>query len=78
MDRSVNQSVNDRGVCRTAPATPGLLNMQKRTFKKIVPFPLLTDNMEQKREKKENQYKTKIFEYETKKNEKEFFFNLLS
>ena len=25
MTRALNQSVNDEGVCRTAPATPGLL-----------------------------------------------------
>ena len=26
MTRSVNESMNDGGDCRTAPATPGLLN----------------------------------------------------
>ena len=26
MTNSMNESMNDRGVCRTAPATPGLLN----------------------------------------------------
>ena len=25
-DDSINQSITDGGVCRTAPATPGLLN----------------------------------------------------
>ena len=27
-DRSVNQLISDRGVYRTAPATPGLLKIQ--------------------------------------------------
>ena len=26
MNQSMNQSMNDEAVCRTAPATPGLLN----------------------------------------------------
>ena len=30
-DRLLNQSVNDGGVCRTAPATPGLLNTDRPT-----------------------------------------------
>ena len=29
MTESVNQLINDGGDCRTAPATPGLLNMKK-------------------------------------------------
>ena len=32
MNQSINQSMNDEAVYRTAPATPGLLNIQnKRT-----------------------------------------------
>ena len=27
IDQSINQLINDRGVCRTAPATPGLLKV---------------------------------------------------
>ena len=27
MNESMNESVNDKGVSRTSPATPGLLNM---------------------------------------------------
>ena len=26
-DQLISQSLNDKGVCRTAPATPGLLNI---------------------------------------------------
>ena len=32
-DRCLKQSVIDGGVCRTAPATPGLLNMQDKGWK---------------------------------------------
>ena len=28
MTESVNQLISDEGVCRTAPATPGLLNTE--------------------------------------------------
>ena len=34
---SVNQSMNDKGVCRTAPATPGLLNIPTSTVAPILP-----------------------------------------
>ena len=33
MNESVNESVNDRGNCRTAPATSGLLNMYHKKQK---------------------------------------------
>ena len=29
----MNQSVNDRGVCRTAPATPGLVTKRKKRIR---------------------------------------------
>ena len=32
----MNQSINDGGVCRTAPATPGLLKIQGLSIYKLV------------------------------------------
>ena len=31
MNQLVNESINYKGVCRTAPATPGLLNILDKT-----------------------------------------------
>ena len=31
LNQSINQLINDRGDCRTAPATPGLLNISHKT-----------------------------------------------
>ena len=33
-DESVNEYVNDKGVCRTAPAIPGLKNTKRLTQEK--------------------------------------------
>ena len=32
----MNELINDESVCRTAPATPGLLNIQSNIVKKIL------------------------------------------
>ena len=32
----MNELISDEAVCRTAPATPGLLNMLKYMFMKVV------------------------------------------
>ena len=33
MSYSINESMNDKGVCRIAPGTPGLLIIQKITYR---------------------------------------------
>ena len=43
-DRWLNESVNDGGVCRTAPATPGLLIMQSTCAHQVLQ--LLYDTLE--------------------------------